>query len=85
MSKRRDRFAANMKRARSQLGLSQEELGFRSKLNRTTISLYERGCREPGIDALIKLAAGLETTPNALCEGIAWLPDQQRFQTAKPR
>jgi transcriptional regulator with XRE-family HTH domain len=85
MSKRRDRFAANMKRARTQLGISQEELGFRSKLNRTTVSLYERGLREPGIDALVKLAGGLETTPNALCEGIEWLPDQQRFKTEKPR
>jgi transcriptional regulator with XRE-family HTH domain len=84
MSKRRDRFAANMKRARARLGISQEELGFRCKLNRTTISLYERGLREPGIDALVKLASGLDTTPDALCEGIEWLPDQQRFQTEKP-
>jgi len=85
MSKRRDRFAANMKRTRAKVGISQEELGFRCKLNRTTISLYERGKREPGIDAIVKLAAGLETTPSALCEGIAWLPDQQRFRVEKPR
>jgi len=41
----RQRFAANMKRARRRLGLSQEELGFRCGLNRTTISHYERGSR----------------------------------------
>jgi transcriptional regulator with XRE-family HTH domain len=80
---KRERFAANMKQARMQAGISQEELGFRCKLNRTTISLYERGRREPGIDALVKLAAGLETTPEALCDGIAWLPDQQRFQVGR--
>jgi transcriptional regulator with XRE-family HTH domain len=85
MSKRRDRFAANMKQARTRMGISQEELGFRSKLNRTTISLYERGCREPGVDALVKLAGGLETTPSALCEGIEWLPEQQRFKVEKPQ
>jgi transcriptional regulator with XRE-family HTH domain len=85
MSKRRDRFAANMKRARARIEVSQEELGFRCKLNRTTISLYERGLREPGIDAIVKLAAGLEVTPNTLCEGIDWLPDRQRFEVEKPQ
>jgi transcriptional regulator with XRE-family HTH domain len=85
MSKRRHRFAANMKRARARAGISQEELGFRCKLNRTTISLYERGERAPGFDALVKLAAGLETTPNALFAGVLWLPDQQRFKAEPPR
>jgi transcriptional regulator with XRE-family HTH domain len=80
----RQRFAANMKRARLRLGLSQEELGFRCKLNRTTISHYERGSREPGIDAVIKLAAGLETTATALCEGISWLSEEQRFEVEPP-
>jgi transcriptional regulator with XRE-family HTH domain len=82
---RRQRFAANMKQTRVRIGISQEELGFRCKLNRTTISLYERGHREPGIDAVVKLAAGLETTPAALCAGIRWLPDQQRFEVERPR
>lgn len=84
MDLKRQRFAANMKRARLRLDISQEELGFRCKLNRTTISHYERGSREPGVDAVIKLAAGLETTPAALCEGIAWLPEEQRFQVEAP-
>jgi transcriptional regulator with XRE-family HTH domain len=80
----RQRFAANMKHARLRLDLSQEELGFRCKLNRTTISHYERGSREPGVDAVIKLAAGLQTTPDSLCEGIAWLTDEQRFEVEAP-
>jgi transcriptional regulator with XRE-family HTH domain len=80
----RQRFAANMKRARLRLGISQEELGFRCKLNRTTISHYERGSREPGVDAVIKLAAGLEVTPTDLCEGISWLPEGQRFEVEAP-
>jgi transcriptional regulator with XRE-family HTH domain len=85
MDKKRQRFAANMKRARLGLAISQEELGFRCKLNRTTISHYERGTREPGFDALTKLVAGLETTPDALFAGVRWLPDQQRFTVEKPR
>lgn len=84
MDLKRQRFAANMKRARVQLGISQEELGFRCKLNRTTISHYERGSRGPGVDAVIKLAAGLKTTPDTLFEGIAWIPDKQRFQVEAP-
>lgn len=80
----RQRFAANVKRARKRLGISQEELGFRSGLNRTTISHYERGSREPGVDAVIKLAAGLETTPDSLCEGVDWLIDEQRFEVEPP-
>jgi transcriptional regulator with XRE-family HTH domain len=84
MDLNRQRFAANMKRARRQLGISQEELGFRSGLNRTTISHYERGSREPGVDAVIKLATGLQTTPDCLCEGIAWLIEEQRFEVEPP-
>lgn len=85
MDMKRQRFAANMKRARVLLDISQEELGFLCKLNRTTISHYERGSREPGVDAVIKLAAGLETTPGALCAGISWLPDEQRFRVEAPQ
>jgi transcriptional regulator with XRE-family HTH domain len=74
-----------MKQARTEAGISQEELGFQANLNRTTISLYERGCREPGIDAVVKLAAALGKTPNDLCTGIEWLPNEQRFTVETPR
>jgi transcriptional regulator with XRE-family HTH domain len=47
-------------RARS--GLSQAELGRRAGLPRSVINAYLRGSREPGVDALSRLAAagGLE-------------------------
>ena len=41
------------------LGISQEELWFRSNLDRTYISGLERGVRNPSITALISLAAGM--------------------------
>ena len=41
------------------LGISQEELWFRSNLDRTYISGLERGVRNLSITALVSLAAGM--------------------------
>ena len=41
------------------LGISQEELWFRSNLDRTYISGLERSVRNPSITALVSLAAGM--------------------------
>lgn len=65
-------FAANVRRVRKRLGISQEALGFRAGLHRTEVGLLERGERVPRIDTLIKLAAGLEVEPGVLLEGIEW-------------
>ena len=43
--------------------LTQEELAFRSGLDRTYISLLERGRRVPTIDTLFKLSRSLEVKP----------------------
>ena len=53
------RFGENLRRVRKGVGISQEELGFRSSLHRTEIGLLERGARVPRIDTLIKIASGL--------------------------
>jgi Helix-turn-helix. len=74
-----ERFAANLRQARTKLGISQEELGYRCDLHRTEISLLERAGREPRLATIVKLAGALETTPAELCAGIAWLPDPRRF------
>ena len=76
----RERFAVNLRRARREQGISQEELGFRCELHRTEISLLERGGREPRLGTIVKLAGALDTTPAELCAGIGWLPRQGRFQ-----
>ena len=81
--KPRERFATNLRKARKTKGVSQEELGFLCDLHRTEISLLERGGREPRLGTIVKLASSLETTPEALCEGIAWLPGKNRFQFKK--
>lgn len=65
-----ERFAANLRAIRHDRGLSQEELGFRSDLHRTEISLLERAGREPRLHTIVKLARALDVTPCELIAGI---------------
>ncbi len=66
-------FGRNLRRRRSEAGISQEELGFRSDLHRTEIGLLERGAHVPRIDTLLKLAAGLGLRIEcSLFDGIEW-------------
>ena len=84
--KPRERFAINLRKARQKKEISQEELGFRCELHRTEISLLERGGREPRLGTIVKLAGSLDTTPERLCEGIAWSSGKSgkgRFQIRK--
>lgn len=50
-----------IREARSRARISQSELARRSGVSRTTVNAYERGRREPSVDALARLldAAGL--------------------------
>ncbi len=67
-----ERFAANLRQARTKVGISQEELGNRCDLHRTEISLLERAGREPRLGTIVKLAGSLETTPGELCDRSSW-------------
>jgi transcriptional regulator with XRE-family HTH domain len=83
-----ERFAANLRQARTKAGISQEELGYRCDLHRTEISLLERAGREPRLATMVKLAGALKTTPEELCAGIGWDPGKRRFDVKpapKPR
>lgn len=81
---KRDRFAANLRQARETAGVSQEELAERIEVHRTEISLLERGGREPRLGTLVKLAVALDTTPEALCAGIAWDPKKRDYRIDTP-
>ena len=78
------RFAYNLRRRRVAVGISQEDLGERTELHRTEISLLERAGREPRFATLLKLAGALGTTPNDLCEGTGWDHEQRRFTVVEP-
>jgi transcriptional regulator with XRE-family HTH domain len=68
----RKQFGLNLRRHRERVGLSQERLADVCELDRTEISLLERGKRFPRLDTLVRLARGLElSSPSELLEGIA--------------
>lgn len=71
----RERFGANLKRARRNLGLSQEALGALAEVHRTEISALELGHRAPYLETLVKLVGSLELSADDLLEGIAWKPN----------
>jgi transcriptional regulator with XRE-family HTH domain len=79
-----ERFALNLRKARTEAGVSQEELGYLCDLHRTEVSLLERAGREPRMATIIKLAGALNTKPSELCAGISWLPKARRFEVKRP-
>jgi transcriptional regulator with XRE-family HTH domain len=56
----REQFGRNLKRGRLAAGLTQEELAHLAKLDRSAISLLERGKRFPRLDTLVTLRRSLE-------------------------
>jgi transcriptional regulator with XRE-family HTH domain len=79
-----ERFAVNLRRARTAAGVSQEELGYLCDLHRTEVSLLERAEREPRLATMVKLAGALGTTVNQLCEGVSWAAKEHRFEVKRP-
>jgi transcriptional regulator with XRE-family HTH domain len=59
-------FGEQLKNFRKERGISQEELAFRSELDRTYISGLECGKRNPTLKILVKLAASLNMKPSEL-------------------
>jgi transcriptional regulator with XRE-family HTH domain len=55
----RDILAANLRRRREGLGLSQEELADRAAIDRTHLSKIERRIHSPTVDVLGRLATAL--------------------------
>ena len=79
-----ERFAKNLRRRRVAVGISQEELGERTDLHRTEISLLERAGREPRFATLLKLCGALGTSPDELCAGTGWDHEKHIFTVEPP-
>ena len=72
-------FGERLRRARTEAGLSQEEVAVRASIHRTEVGLLERGERTPRIDTALKLAGALEVELEELLEGIRWKPGETRL------
>lgn len=59
-------FGKVLKKIRKNRKLSQEQLAFVCNLDRTYISLMERGKRNPTINTIFSLAKGLDIPPSDL-------------------
>ncbi|MCB0747308.1 MAG: helix-turn-helix transcriptional regulator [Ignavibacteriae bacterium] len=58
-----DSFGLTLRMIRVSRGFTQEELAFKSSLDRTYISLLERGLRIPTISTLFRLSNSLDILP----------------------
>ena len=59
-------FGRAVSQLRAKVGISQEELAFRSGSNRTYVSEIERGAKEPCLGTIRKLASSLGLEPSEL-------------------
>jgi transcriptional regulator with XRE-family HTH domain len=69
-------FGPNLRYWRRERGHSQEKLAQLADLHRTEIGLLERGEREPKLGIITKLAGALAIPPNALFEGLEFVPSE---------
>ncbi|OAI41023.1 hypothetical protein AYO40_00660 [Planctomycetaceae bacterium SCGC AG-212-D15] len=53
-----------LRKAREKAGLTQEELSFRAKLDRSYISLLENDHKSPTVDVLFRICDALGTRPS---------------------
>lgn len=64
----REVFGRNLKRARAESRLSQEALAAAAEIDRTYVSLLERGVYSASIDVIERLAVALRVEPSSLLE-----------------
>jgi transcriptional regulator with XRE-family HTH domain len=60
------RFGEQLKELRNKRGLTQEELATDCGLDRTYISMLERGLRQPTLATLFKIAEVLNVSPSLI-------------------
>jgi transcriptional regulator with XRE-family HTH domain len=63
-------FGEQLRKFRKDRNISQEELAFKSELDRTYISGLECGKRNPTLKILVKLAISLNISPSELLKNL---------------
>ncbi len=66
-------FGEVLRKKRKEAGLSQEKLALDAGLERTFISMMERGQRQPSLATLLKIAPALGCTAADLVAGVECL------------
>lgn len=64
-------FGAVIRELRTELGVSQEELGHRAQIERSHMGKIERGQHLPNLALILKLAVALSTAPGSLVDRTA--------------
>jgi transcriptional regulator with XRE-family HTH domain len=62
----RKNFGAVLQKIRTKKGFSQERLALECELDRTFISMLERGLRQPSLTTIVKIATVLGIKPSKL-------------------
>lgn len=65
-SSRARTFGETLRKTRRAEKVSQDDLARRSGVDRSAISNYERGMREPNLRTIVKLARALDISPSSL-------------------
>lgn len=63
-------FGSNLRAARAEAGLSQDDLARKCALHTTEISRLERGVRDPRLTTIIEAAKGLGIAASKLMAGL---------------
>jgi transcriptional regulator with XRE-family HTH domain len=63
-------FGQVLREVRKKTGLSQEKLALAANLDRTFVSLLERGLRQPSLTTLLTLASVLEVPAPTLLQAV---------------
>lgn len=65
-------FARALKSLRLEKGLTQEQVAYAAKVHRTYIAFLEGGKKQPSIDAVFKIASGLDMKPSELIQKVEY-------------
>ena len=69
-------FGACLRELRQEKGCSQEQLAMKCELDRTFISLLERGHRQPSLSTILIIASALDTKPEDIVRRVREIMDE---------
>ena len=73
-------FGITLKAARTEKGMSQEQLALNCNLDRTFISMLERGQRQPSLTSILSISASLGISAHKLIKRTTEIMDEN-FET----